>query len=147
MKSKILLILTFGSALLVGCDRPDSSVPYPTVDSMKPARTTYEAKDYSYAQRAEFATAMQAERAEILRELDALETRIARSSDAVKADAKPRLEALRDQAAKFGTQLDAVKDATESSWDSVKAGSKEAYAQMKKSFTEARKWVSEKVAP
>jgi len=147
MKTKIVLLLIFGTAVLVGCDKPDSSVPPSTVVASKPIPSTPTIKDYTFAQRTEFATTLEADRAEILRELDAIEVRIGRSSDAVKAEAKPRLQALRDQAAKLGTHLDAIQDATESTWDSVRTGSKEAYAQMKESFTQARQWVSEKVAP
>lgn len=147
MKTKILALLTLGSALFVGCDKPDTSVPPATVGAARSVSSTSEMKDYTFAQRAEFATTMQAERAEILRELDSLEARIANSSDAVKAEAKPRLQALREQETKLGTHLDAVKDATEATWDNVKIGSREAYAQMKESFTQARQWVSDKVAP
>jgi hypothetical protein len=43
-------------------------------------------------------------------------------------------------------QLDVARNATESTWDSVKAGSKKAYGELKDGFQQARQWVSEKIA-
>ena len=47
----------------------------------------------------------------------------------------------------LGKQLDEVKNASESTWDSVKAGSKKAYDELKDSFQQSRQWLSDKVAP
>lgn len=144
-KSAILALSL--AVLATGCDRRDT----PTVKSDtvldNSSRPTQEMKDYTFAQRAEFTAAMQSQREEINRDLRALEAKIEKSSDAVKADAKPRLQALRDQSARLDTQLDGLKDATETTWDNVKAGSKKAYADMKDGFTQARQWMSEKIAP
>jgi len=49
-------------------------------------------------------------------DLDQLSAKIEKSSDASKAEAKPKLQALRDQTAVLNKQLDGVKDATESTW-------------------------------
>jgi hypothetical protein len=54
---------------------------------------------------------------------------------------------LRDQAAQLDQQVADARNATESNWDSVKAGSKKADAAFVNSLTEARQWVSDKVAP
>jgi hypothetical protein len=54
---------------------------------------------------------------------------------------------LRDQAAQLNQQLADAQNATESAWDSVKAGSQKAYDALAKSFTEVRQWVSDKIAP
>lgn len=141
--SAVTLTLSI-AVLATACDRretPPLKMENPT------AKSTQEMKDYTYAQRAEFAAEMQKQRAEINRDLEALEAKMEKSSDAVKAAAKPRLQALRDQSAKLGTQLDGLTDATESTWDNVKAGSKKAYAEMKDGFMQARQWMSEKIAP
>ena len=58
-------------------------------------------KDYTYAQKTEFVETMQAQLAEINRDLDQLAAKIEKSSDAVKAEAKPKLQALRDQMAQI----------------------------------------------
>ena len=90
---------------------------------------------------------MQKQLTAINADLDALSAKIEKSSDAVKAEAKPKLQALRDEAAKLNKQLDAVKDSTESTWDSVKAGSKKAFESFKDGVNSARQWVSDKIAP
>jgi ElaB/YqjD/DUF883 family membrane-anchored ribosome-binding protein len=80
-------------------------------------------------------------------DLDQLSAKVEKSSDASKAEAKPKLQALRDQTAQLTRQLDKVKDATESTWDSVKDGFNKAYASSRDGFQQARLWVSEKIAP
>jgi hypothetical protein len=54
---------------------------------------------------------------------------------------------LRDQADKMNRQLDAARNATESTWDSVKASSKKAWDATKEDFQQARQWASDKLAP
>jgi hypothetical protein len=54
---------------------------------------------------------------------------------------------LRDEAAGLNKQLDQAKNATESTWDSVKAGTKKAYNGLKDDFQQARQWASDKIAP
>jgi hypothetical protein len=44
-------------------------------------------------------------------------------------------------------QLDEAENATESTWDSVKAGSEKAYDGLKNDFQQARQWASDKIAP
>jgi ElaB/YqjD/DUF883 family membrane-anchored ribosome-binding protein len=81
------------------------------------------------------------------KDLDQLSAKIEKSSDAVKADAKPKLQALRDEAAKMNQQLDEARNATESTWDSVKATSRKAWDGLKDDFQQARQWASDKIAP
>ena len=64
-----------------------------------------------------------------------------------KAEAKPKLQALREQTAKLNKQLDEAKNATESTWNDVKAGVKKGWGELKDGFQQARQWVSEKIAP
>jgi predicted nucleic acid-binding Zn-ribbon protein len=64
---------------------------------------------------------MQAQLAVLNQDLDQLAAKIDRSSDAIKAEAQPKLQALREQAAQLNKQLADVQNATESTWDSVKA--------------------------
>jgi hypothetical protein len=79
--------------------------------------------------------------------LDALSARVEKAGDAAKADAKPKLKALREDADKLNQQLDKAKSATESTWDDVKVGTGKAYRDLKDSFQQARQWVSDKIAP
>ncbi len=104
-------------------------------------------KDYAFAQKTEFVAQMQTQMTEINRDLDQLMARIEKSSDAAKAEAEPKLRAIRDQAAKLNQQLDEAKNATESTWDDVKAGFKKGYGDLKDAFASARQWASDKIAP
>ena len=90
---------------------------------------------------------MQVQLAEIDRELDQLAAKIEKSNAAAKAEVTPKLQALRAQVAKLNTHLDEAKNATESTWDDVKAGFKQGYGELKDGFYQARQWVSDKIAP
>ena len=78
--------------------------------------------------------------------MDQLSAKIEKANDTAKAEAKPKLRALREKADQLGKQVDAARNATESTWDSVKAGSRKAYDEFE-GFNEARQWVSDKIAP
>ena len=104
-------------------------------------------KDYTFAEKAAFTEKMQSQLAEINKDVDQLAAKIEKSSAAAKAEANPKLQALRGQAAKLNQQLDEVKNATESTWDSVTAGAKKAFNELKDGFQQARQWVSDKIAP
>ena len=90
---------------------------------------------------------MQSQLDALNKDLDQLSAKIESSSDTVKAEAKPKLQALRDQTARLNKQLDEAKDATESTWDSVESGVQKAYEATKNGFQQARQWVSDKIAP
>ena len=85
--------------------------------------------------------------AEINNDLEQLEAKIKKSSDTVKTEAKPRLQALREKSTELNKQIGGVKNATESTWDTVKNGTRKAYAALKEGFQQSRQWVSDKIAP
>jgi cytochrome c556 len=156
MKHKDLLITLLAvSAFAVGCKPSEQSATETrettTKQIDKVTTETKEAaqdmKDYTYAQKAEFVATMQAQLAALNRDLDQLWAKVEKASDAVKAEAQPKLQALRDQTAQLNKQLDEAKNATESTWDSVKGGFKKAYEASKDGFQQARQWVSDKIAP
>jgi len=150
MKNKILTVTFFSiAAFAVGCKPSDDNSTSLQLDKVKTETKAdaQEMKDYAYAQRAEFVTSMQGQVDALNKDIDALSAKIENSSDTVKADAKPKLQALRDEAAGMNRQLDEAKNATESTWDSVKAGSQKAYNGLKDDFQQARQWASDKIAP
>jgi phage host-nuclease inhibitor protein Gam len=108
---------------------------------------TQETKDYTFAQKAAFIETMQGQLAEMRRDLDHISSSIETSTAAIKAEAHPKHQALREQTAKLHKQLDAAITATESTWDDVKAGSRTAYNDLKTGFRQTRQWVSDKIAP
>ena len=141
----LLTVLTFAA----GCKPSDKETTQQEFDKAKQETktATQDMKDYTYAQKTEFVATMQSEITALNQDLDQLAAKIDKSSDAVKAEAKPKLQALRDQTAELNKQLDAAKNATESTWGSVQNGFVKAYDASKAGFQEARQWVSDKIAP
>jgi len=148
MKNKTLVI-TFLSiaAFAVGCNKEQTTSEQIENVKTETKQAAQDMKDYTFAQKAEFVKQMQGQLDALNKDLDQLAAKIDSSSDAVKAEAKPKLQALRDQAAQLNKQLDEARNATESTWDSVKNGFKKAYETTKDGFNQARQWVSDKIAP
>ena len=149
MKIKTLVITFLPViAFAAGCSKEQTaSQQIEKVQTETKQAAAQDMKDYTFAQKAEFTAKMQSQLAEINQDLDKLSAKIEKSSAAVKAEAKPKLQGLRDQASELHQQLDHVKDATASTWDSVKASSKKAYDTLADGFQQARQWVSDKIAP
>ena len=148
MKQKNLLITLLAvSAFAVGCDKQQTTSQQLDKAQAETKQAAQDMKDYTYAQKTEFVENMQAQLAELNRDLDQLAAKIEKSSDAIKAEAQPKLQVLRDQMAQLNKQLDEAKNATESTWDSVKGGFKKGYEASKEGFQQARQWVSDKIAP
>jgi chromosome segregation ATPase len=148
MKNKTLAI-TFLSiaAFAVGCNKEQTTSQQLENVKTETKQAAQDMKDYTFAQKAEFVKTMQGQLDALNKDLDQLAAKIDSSSDAVKAEAKPKLQALRDQAAQLNKQLDEAKNATESTWDSVKSGFQKTYDATKDGFNQARQWVSDKIAP
>jgi chromosome segregation ATPase len=152
MKNTTLVITVLSiAAFAVGCNK-EQTPEQTTSQQIENVKTetkqaAQDMKDYTFAQKAEFVKTMQGQLDALNKDLDQLSAKIDSSSDAVKAEAKPKLQALRDQTAKLNTQLDEARNATESTWDSVKSGFSKAYDATKDGFNQARQWVSDKIAP
>jgi chromosome segregation ATPase len=148
MKNKTL-VLSFlsAAAIVVGCDKEQTTSQQLDNAKAETKQAAQDMKDYTYAQKAAFVETMQTQLAALNRDLDQLSAKVEKANDTVKAEAQPKLQALRDQTAQLNKQLDDVKNATESTWDSVKGGFKKAYESSKDGFNQARQWVSDKIAP
>ena len=148
MKNKTLIITLLSiAAFAVGCKKEQTTSQQIENVKTETKQAAQDMKDYTFAQKAEFVKTMQGQLDALNKDLDQLAAKIDSSSDAVKADAKPKLQALRDQAAQLNKQLEDVRNSTESTWDSVKAGFQKAYDATKDGFNQARQWVSDKIAP
>jgi chromosome segregation ATPase len=150
MKNKTLIITLLSiAAFAVGCNKEQTTSTSKQLEKVttETKAAAVDMKNYTYAQKDEFVKAMQGQLDALNKDLDQLDAQIEKSSDAVKAEAKPKLQALRDQAAQLNKQLDEVKNATESTWDSVKDSFNKAYEATKDGFNQARQWVSDKIAP
>ena len=142
-----LITLLSAVAFAVGCEKEQTTSQQIEKVKTETKQAAQDMKEYTFAEKAEFVKAMQAQLTALNEDLDKLSTKIDSSSDAVKAEAKPKLQVLRDQAAKLNQQLVDAQNATESTWDSVKAGSQKAFDSLKDGFNQARQWVSDKIAP
>ena len=148
MKNKTLVIAFLSiAAFAVGCNKEQTTSQQLENVKSETKEAAQDMKDYTFAQKAEFVKQMQGQLDALNKDLDQLAAKIDSSSDAVKAEAKPKLQALRDQAAQLNKQLDEARNATESTWDSVKNGFQKAYETTKDGFNQARQWVSDKIAP
>jgi cytochrome c556 len=146
-RNKLMITLLFAAAFAVGCNKQATTSQQLDKAQAKTEEAAQEIKDYSYAQKNLFVEKMQGQLAALNRDVDQLAAKIEKSGEAAKAEAKPKLEALREQTNRLNKQFDEVKNATESTWDSVKSGFKKAYESSKDGFQQARQWVSDKIAP
>ena len=146
-RNKLFITFLSSAAFAVGCNKEATTSEQLGQAQVKTEQAAQQIKDYSYAEKSQFVEKMRSQLVALNADLDQLSAKIEKSSEASKAEAKPKLQALRDQTAQLNKQLDRVKNATESTWDSVKDGFNKAYASSRDGFQEARLWVSEKIAP
>ena len=153
-------IITFlmVTGLTLGCTPTDDKSAVKPQDPESAAVQLDEAKektkeaaqavqDYTYAQKAEFVDKMKQQLLDMQEEMDRLSAKVDKTREEVKADAKTRLEAARAKWALAKKQLDKAVDATESTWDDVKAAFQDAYHGLEESFEKTRDWLSEKIEP
>jgi hypothetical protein len=139
--------LLSAAVLAVGCNKEETTSQQVDKVAMETTNVAQNMKDYTFAQKADFNAEMQLQLTQLNKDLDVLSAKIDDSSDAVKAEAKPKVQALRDEAAQLNMQLDKARDATESTWDSVKDSSRKSYNALAADFAQARQWTSDKIAP
>lgn len=148
MRTKPLVIaLLVITALAAGCNKEQTASQQLDEIKTETKAAAQDMNDYAFDRKKEFVAKMQDQLAAINRDLDQLSARIEKSSETARAEAKPKLQALRDQAANLDKQLDAVRNATESTWSDVKSSSQKAFASLKDGFQQSRQWVSDKIAP
>jgi cytochrome c556 len=148
MKRHTLIITLLSvAAFAVGCKKEETASQQLDKVETETKEAAQDMKDYTFAQKAEFTEKMKNQLAEINRELEQISAKIEKSSDSVKAEAKPKLQTLREQTARLNKQLDEASNATESTWNDVKTGFRKGYTELQDGFQQARQWVSEKIAP
>jgi predicted nucleic acid-binding Zn-ribbon protein len=102
MKSKPLVIMfLFVATFTVGCNQEPTISQQIDTAQTETVNAARDMKDYTFAQKAEFVTKMQGRLGALNEDLDQLSARIESASDAIKADAKLKLQALRDHSAEF----------------------------------------------
>ena len=106
MKNKAFFFTLLSiAAMAVGCNKEQTTSQQMDKVQTETTQAAQDMKDYTFAQKAEFVKTMQGQLDALNKDLDQLSAKIDSSSDAVKAEAKPKLQALRDQIAKLNQQL------------------------------------------
>lgn len=149
MKHETVLIAWLsGAAFTIGCDQADTTTSQrlENVEDRNDA-TDLDIENYTYNQKDQFVQTMEIRLAEINQELNEMSAKLERSSAEARAEAQPKMRALRDQSDALSRQLDEVKDASESNWENVKIRSQETFESLEEGFQESRQWLSEKIAP
>src|SRR5436305_4765821 len=90
-----LLVIT---AVVVGCNQEQSASQRLDEIKTETKAAAQDMNDYAFARKAEFVAKMNDQLAAINHDLDQLSARIEKSSETVRAEAKPKLQALRAQA-------------------------------------------------
>lgn len=154
----LVITFLFVAAFAVGCTSTDgeSAVgPSPSETAsvrldkvkMETKEAAYALQDYAYAQKVEFVAKMKKELVKIQEESDRLSAKVDGLVGAAKADAKKKLDAVREKWTLTKKQLDQAENATESTWDDVRGGFKKSYGELKDAFAQTRRWLSEKIEP
>jgi ElaB/YqjD/DUF883 family membrane-anchored ribosome-binding protein len=149
----ILPFLLLIAASLGACDKSSTSADSTPstagqqLDQLKQdtSNAAQDMKNYTFTEKDAFVAKMQTELDSLNQELAALSAKIANASDAVKADAQPKLDALRVKIAELGPELDKAKNSTESTWDEVKGGTQKAFDSTTDAFKEAGLWLDNKL--
>ena len=95
-RNKLMLSLLSAAAFVVGCNKEETTTQQFDKVQAKTTEAAQDLKDYTYSQKADFTEKMQSRLTEIDADLDQLNARIEKANDAAKAEAKPKLQALRE---------------------------------------------------
>jgi soluble cytochrome b562 len=156
MKNILFVASALALALALGCkpagEKPVSQSSENTAQQLEKAQiatkdAAQQIKDYTFGQKTEFVVAMQAQLTDLNRGMDELSEKIGKSSEAVQAEAKPKLAVLREKATQLSKQLDEASNATLSTWGVIKGDTEKAYAVLKNGLAQSRQAVSDKIAP
>jgi hypothetical protein len=146
------------AALAMGCkatpERPTNDVKPDDTAATQLVRAKVETQeaaqamvDYAYARKTEFVAKMNRELIILQEDLDRLGAKVESSAGTAKADAKARLETVREKYAKTKTLLAQTESATESTWNGAAGGFRQSYVALRNSVDETRQWLSDKIAP
>jgi peptidoglycan hydrolase CwlO-like protein len=148
MKADSLVIILLSIAVLAaGCDKKPTASERLDQVGAEAKTTSQNMKDYTFAHKDEFVANMQGQLDALNKDLEQLSAKIESSTDAIKLEAKPKMQALHDQVAQLNKKLDDARNGNESTWDSVKATSQKAFASFKDGVQQSRQWLSDKIAP
>jgi hypothetical protein len=152
----VAVVLFFTGHLSVGCAPSEASAAVePPAADVKPAiaptpsvpAAVQTAQESAYARKSEFVANMKRELEAIRIETERLAAQADKFDAAKKADAKVKLDAMREQWIRASEQLDLAQSADEPTWDAVRGGFEESFRDLKDNFTKTRQWLSDKIEP
>ena len=121
-----LKLLSFVMVALLGSACSESNKSVTVQADGKPASSEKGIEvEYSYAQKNDFVAKLKEELSDVNREL----------------------EEMKAKAKNLDVEVNRAENATESTWNDVKASSKKAFGDMKEGFRDARQWTADKIAP
>jgi hypothetical protein len=153
----ILLITTLLAAVLTAVCKPSTEKPVgqTTETTAQPQEKTdssspdaaLQPRDYNFGQKTEFLMAMRAQLSELNASVDGVSVKIDKSSEAVQAEAKPKLAVLREKATELNKKLDDIGNATLPTWNVMKTETEKAFADLKDGIAQSNQAISDKVSP
>ena len=101
--------------------------------------------DVSFSQKQDLVSKMKSQLNDVNGEIEKLSSKASNSTDSASSDAKSKLETLKDKAKNLNVEIDKVQNATESTWNDIKASSRKAFDEAKNSFRDAKDWAAQKL--
>jgi hypothetical protein len=120
-----------------------TAAPMQLIVAQQPKLLPTDLKDYTYAEKDDYLKAMQVGIDELHLDLVQFSAKIEHTSDATKAAAKPRLDALQLQLTKLGIELGDAKNATESIWGDAKIKVQRASDETRQTFRDVGQWIEQ----
>lgn len=106
-----------------------------------------ELRAFNYEARTRFSEEMKTKVASLRESLDALGAGLESASATVRAEAVARQAALRVQVEALEARIAALDAATPTTWETIKADAVDAYVAVGDGFDDARRWLSNAIAP
>jgi len=142
MKCSVCLNTVLLAGLAVSCTRTDLRE-----SSLENKQGAVLAPENSYAQKTVYIDQMKRDMSDIQKDMDDLSAQVEKTNDAARADAKVKLEALRQKWEQAKNRLDQAENSTEVAWSDTRVGFRTAYSDLQDSIKNMRQWLSDKLEP
>lgn len=127
--------------VLLGCEKTESKKV--TIETPS-ANKTVEV-EYSYKEKPKFVEKLKGELNDLNAQMKDLGTKMSDSTESAREKMRPKYEALKEKSKNLDVQLEKVQNATEDTWNDVKAGAQRAFDEVKDGFRDAKNWVADKL--
>jgi len=140
MNLKIVLS-ALAAVALVGCEKTETkSMTVSTPSGSKSVEV-----EYSYKEKPAFVEKLKSEASDLNAQMKELGNKMSNSTEAAREKLRPKMDALKEKSKNLDVQIDKAQNATESTWNDVKAGARNAFEDAKQSFRDAKDWTADKL--